>query len=86
MPLDTLLPEFRELAPWPVGLRFRDGPVERTLYGRLPPRPDAFSYTGSSAALAADSAFAERSGGDLAAERLARDAARQRAKHADARA
>lgn len=85
MPLADPRPEFRPLAPWPPGTRFLDGPVERVVQGRLPPRPDARSYTGSSAALAADSALAERSEGDFAAERRARDAERQRRKRAAAR-
>jgi hypothetical protein len=69
-------PEFLELAPRPR-TRFIDGPVELALYGRLPPRPDDVrrSYAGSSAGLTADSG--ELSAGDLTAERLARDAARQ---------
>jgi hypothetical protein len=86
MPLDAPRPEFRELAPWPPSIRFRAGPVERIMQGRLPYRPDAHSYAGSTAALAADADLAERSGGDFAAERLARDAARQRRKRAAARA
>jgi hypothetical protein len=49
-------------------------------------RPDApRSYTGSSAGLAADSALAELSAGDLTAERLARDAESQGRKRAGAR-
>jgi hypothetical protein len=86
-PSDAPRPEFRPLAPWPDGLRFRDAPTERIMQGRLPPRPDArCSYTGSSAGLAADAEFAERSGGDFTAERLARDAERQRRKREAARA
>jgi hypothetical protein len=49
MPLDATRPEFRELAPWPPDLRFLNGPVERIIQNLLPPRPDACSYTGSTA-------------------------------------
>jgi hypothetical protein len=49
-----------------------------------PLAPDARSYTGSTAGLAADAEFAERSGGDFAAERRARDAERQRRKRVGA--
>jgi hypothetical protein len=60
MPLDDLPPEFRPLAPWPASLRFPpDGRTERILQNQLPPRPDARSYTGSTAALAADAEFAD---------------------------
>jgi hypothetical protein len=54
-------PEFRQLAPWPPGLRYRNGPVERILQGQLPPRPDnpACALIGSSAGQAADDALAE---------------------------
>jgi hypothetical protein len=86
MPIHAPRPEFRELAPWPAGLRFLDGPVERIKQNRLPPRPDSRSYAGSSAGLTADSAFAEPGVGDLTAERLAQDAERQRRKRATARA
>jgi hypothetical protein len=84
-PLDTLLPEFRELTPMPPGTRFLNGRTERILQNRLPPRPDACSYTGSTADLAAQSALAELSGADLIAERRARDAESQRRKRAGAR-
>jgi hypothetical protein len=80
-PSTPIAPEFRPLAPWPPGTRFLDGRTERILQNQLPPRPDARSYTGSSAALTADSAFAERSVGESdPAESLAKDAARQRQK------
>jgi hypothetical protein len=82
MPLDAPRPEFRELAPWPPGTRFLDGRAERILQGQMPPRPDARPYIGSAAGLTADSALAELSAGDLTAERLAKDAARQRRKRA----
>jgi hypothetical protein len=84
MPLDPR-PEFRPLAPWPPGLHFLNAPTERVMQGQLPPRPDACSYTGSSAGMAADAEFAERSGGDFTAERRTRDAERQRQKRAAAR-
>jgi hypothetical protein len=61
MPLDAPRPEFREVAPMPPSIRFLNGPTERILQGQLPPRPDARSYTGSSAGLTADAAFAELS-------------------------
>jgi hypothetical protein len=86
MPLDAPRPEFRPIAPWPAGLRFRDAPTERVIQNLLPPRPDACSYTGSTAGLAVDAEFAEPSGGDLVAQRRAVDAERQRAKRAAARA
>jgi hypothetical protein len=75
------------LAPWPPGIRFLDGPAERILQGQLPARPDNPSrpLLGSAASLTADSALAELSGGDLTAERRARDAERQRRKRAAAR-
>jgi hypothetical protein len=61
MPIDAPRPEFRPLAPWPPGIRFLDGPVERILQNQLPPRPDGRrSCTGSTAGLTADSTFAER--------------------------
>jgi hypothetical protein len=65
MPLDALRSDFRELAPWPSGIRFLNGPTERILQNQLPPRPDnpSRSLLGSTANLAADSAFAERSSG-----------------------
>jgi hypothetical protein len=85
MPLDDTRPEFRPLSPWPAGVRFLNGRTERILQAQLPPRPDARTYTGSSAGLAADAEFAERSGGDLAAEQRVRDAERQRRKRAGAR-
>ena len=85
MPLDAPRPEFHPHAPWPPGIRFLDGPAERVKQGRQPPRPDARSYTGNRAGMAADSALAERSEGDFAAERRARDAERQRRKRAAAR-
>jgi hypothetical protein len=87
MPFDDH-PEFRELAPWPLDLRYRDAPTERVLYGRLPPRPDnpSRSYSGSSASLMVDADLAERSYGDSAAEHRAKDAARRRQKKAAARA
>jgi hypothetical protein len=85
MPLDNPRPEFRELAPWPDGLRFLDGRTERVMQAQLPPRPDGpRSYTGSTAGLAADAEFAERSGGDFTEERRATDAERQMAKRAAA--
>jgi hypothetical protein len=52
-------PEFRELAPMPPTVRYLAGPTERILQNQLPPRPDARSYTGSTAALAADAEFGE---------------------------
>jgi hypothetical protein len=54
-------PEFRPLAPWPTGLRYRNAPTERVIQGRLPPRPDnpARALIGSSAGQAADDALAE---------------------------
>jgi hypothetical protein len=54
-------PEFRPIAPWPAGLRFRNGPTERVMQGQLPPRPDHpdLSLIGSSAGQAADSELAE---------------------------
>jgi hypothetical protein len=73
--------------PWPLGIRFLNGPVERILQSQLPPRPDGpRSLTGSAAGLAADAALAEPGGGDFAAERRARDAERQGRKMAGARA
>jgi hypothetical protein len=53
--------EFLLLRPWPPGLRFRDGPVERILQGRMPSRPDnpACTLIGSSAGQAADCELAE---------------------------
>jgi hypothetical protein len=81
-PLDTPRPDFRLLAPWPPGTRFLNGRTERILQNQLPPRPDARSYAGSTADLAANSEFAERSAGDFAAEHRARDAERQRRKRA----
>jgi hypothetical protein len=86
-PLDPR-PDFRELAPWPPGIRFLDGPAERILQGQLPPRPDhpARTLTGSSAGQATDADLAERSQGDLIAARArARDAEQQRRKRAAAR-
>jgi hypothetical protein len=83
MPLDDTRPEFRELIPRPRAW-YIDGPVERLLQARLPPRPDYHSYTGSTAGQAADAEFAERSGGDSAVERRTRDAERQRRKRAGA--
>jgi hypothetical protein len=80
MPPDNIPSEFVPLAPWPADLRFRPGPTERIIQNQLPPRPDACSYTGSTAGLTADAEFAERSEGDFAAERRARDAERQRRK------
>jgi hypothetical protein len=85
MPLDDTRAEFRPLAPWPSDLRYQPGRTERGIQGRLPPRPDARSYTGSAAGLVADADLAELSGGDFAAERRAQDAARQRRKRAGAR-
>jgi hypothetical protein len=82
MPLADTRPEFRELAPWPPGIRYLNGPVERILQNWLPARPDARSYAGSTGALAADSTFAERGWGELTAARRTRDAARQRRKRA----
>jgi hypothetical protein len=69
MPLDAPRPEFRPLTPWPPGIRFLNGPTEQILQGQLPPRPDARSYTGSTAALTADAALAERGAGELIVER-----------------
>jgi hypothetical protein len=66
-------PEFRPLAPMPPGVRFLDAPTERIMQAQLPPRPDASSYTGSSAGLTADAEFAERGGGDFSAERRGRE-------------
>jgi hypothetical protein len=80
MPLDDTRPEFIPLAPWPDGIHFSMGPTERILQNQLPPRPDPVSYTGSTAALAADAEFAERSDGDFAAERRERDTERKRRK------
>jgi hypothetical protein len=80
MSLDDARPEFRPLAPWPTGIHFSTGPTERVMQNRLPSRPDYRSYAGSTADLAANSEFAERSEGDFAAERRARDAERQRRK------
>jgi hypothetical protein len=77
--------EFRPLASWPPGLRFLSGPTERVMQAQLPPRPDAHSYTGSTADLAANSEFAERGGGDFAVERRARDTERKRRKRVGAR-
>lgn len=77
-------PEFHPLAPWPPGLRFLNGRTERIIQNQLPPRPDdpTRTLTGSSAGLAADSDLAERSEGDFAIERRARDAERARQKRA----
>jgi hypothetical protein len=85
-PLDDTPPEFRHLAPWPTDLHFRASPTERIMQNLLPPRPDhpARTLTGSSAGLTADSEFAE-GGGELAVERRAKDAERQRRKRAGAR-
>jgi hypothetical protein len=80
MPLDAPRPEFRELAPWPPGIRYLNSRTERILQNQLPPRPDACSYTGSTAGLAADAEFAERSYEDSAAEHRVQDAERQRRK------
>jgi hypothetical protein len=80
VPLDAPCPEFRELFPWPDGLRYLNGRTERILQNWLPPRPDYRSYTGSTAAQAADADLAEPGGGDFAAERRVRDAERKRPK------
>jgi hypothetical protein len=86
MPGSDEHPEFRPLAPWPPGLRYLNGPTERILQNQLPPRPDACSYTGSTAGLSLESEFAERWGEDLIEERRARDAERKRRKRAAAAA
>ena len=87
MPLDDTRHEFRLLAPMSPGVRYQNAPTtERILQNQLPARADPCSYAGSTGALAADAEFAERSYGDSAAERRARDAERQRQKRAAARA
>jgi hypothetical protein len=73
------VPPPRPLASRPPGLRYLNGPTERILQNQLPPRPDACSYTGSTAGLSLESEFAERGGEDLIEERRARDAERKRA-------
>jgi hypothetical protein len=54
-------PDLKLLAPWPPGIRFRDGPVERILQNQLPPRPDnpAHALIGNSGGACADAELAE---------------------------